>query len=131
MIVKDKLIKEYPLTKKVECSFECYEVVKRKYVIFFNEKINMNNMETLLNDIATIVKNKVSMVRTFIVVGETEEQFKKEDLVYFNGVDTFVVYYLKNIKDNTISFNEQRMLFFGAGWRKIIKKFNKILLENK
>ena len=52
---------------------------------------------------------------------------KKQDLLFFNGVDTFVVYYLKNNSLNEIYFNDQRVFWFSVGWKKIIKKFNKIL----
>ena len=43
MVIKDKLINEYPLIKKIDCSFECFEVMKRRYVIFYDEKINKEN----------------------------------------------------------------------------------------
>ena len=48
-MIKDKLINEYPLTEKIQCSFECYKVTKRRYVIFWNDKITRHNMESLLN----------------------------------------------------------------------------------
>jgi hypothetical protein len=66
-------------------------------------------------------------VNTLIVIANTNEEFKQEDLVFFNGVDTFVVYYLMNNKTGEVYFNDQRMYFFGAGWRKIVRKFNEIL----
>ena len=50
MIIKDKLIKEYPLTKKIDCSFECFEVIKRRYVIFYDEKINKTAVGTAGSD---------------------------------------------------------------------------------
>lgn len=49
MSIKDKLINEYPLTKKVDCSFECYQIIKRRFVIFYDEKINKENAKTLLD----------------------------------------------------------------------------------
>lgn len=127
MSIKERLIKDYPLTKKVECPFEAYEIEKRKFVIFVDEKITRENTETLLDKFAKSIPNNCSEVRTLIVVGYTDEQFKPEDLSFFNGVDTFVIYYLKNIKNDVIYFNDQRMYFFSAGWRKTIKRFNEIL----
>ena len=117
MIIKDKLIKEYPLTKKIDCFFECFEVIKRRYVIFYDEKINKEN----------ITNNNFSQKKTLIVVACTNEQFNKEDLLFFNGVDTFIVYYLINENTNEIYFNDQKMLWFSIDWKKIIKKFNEIL----
>ena len=126
MIIKDKLIKEYPLTKKIDFPFECYEVVKRRYVVFFDEEINRNNMESLLDVIYGYAKNVFSEKKTIIVIGHTNEQFNKEDLVFFNGNDTFIVYYLIN-ENNEVFFNDQRNFFFGVDWSKIIKNFNQIL----
>ena len=108
MSIKDKLIDEYPLTKKIECSFDCFEVSKRRYVIFFDKKIKKNNIESLLDDFIN-ASNKFSKVRTLIIVGHTDERFNQEDLVYFNGVDTFVVYYLLNDTNNEIYFNNHRV----------------------
>lgn len=131
MVIKDKLINEYPLTKKIECSFECFEVIKRRYIIFFEEKINRDNMEPLLDVFSKAIneatKNNFSKAKTLIVVGYTNEQFNKDDLLFFNGVDTFVVYYLKNDNNNEIYFNDQRVFWFSVDWKKIIKKFNTIL----
>lgn len=127
MVIKDKLINEYPLTKKMQCSFECFEVIKRRYVIFFDEKINRDNMESLLDVFNKATKNNFSKVRTLIIVGHTDEQFNKKDLLFFNGVDTFVVYYLKNDSNNEIYFNDQRLFWYSSDWKKIIKKFNEIL----
>lgn len=127
MTIKDKLINEYPLTKQIECVFECFEVIKRRYVIFYDEKINKNNMENLLDEFNKALNKKLSKVRTLIVVGHTDEQINKEDLVYFNGVDTFVVFYLKNDNNNEIYFNNKRVFFLSVDWKKIINKFNQIL----
>lgn len=126
MIIKDKLIKEYPLTKKIEVPFECYEVVKRRYVVFYDKEINRNNMESLLDVINGNTNNSFSEKKTLIVIGHTNEQFNKKDLLFFNGNDTFIVFYLINEK-NEIFFNDQRSFWFGVDWSKIIKRFNEIL----
>ena len=127
MTIKDKLINGYPLTKKIEYPFECFEVIKRRYVIFFDEKINKDNIESLLDEFSKALNNNFSKVRTLIVVGHTDVQFNEEDLLYFNGVDTFIVYYLKNDNSNEIYFNNHRVVFLTVDWKKIINKFNQIL----
>ena len=126
-MIKDKLINEYPLTEKIQCSFECYKVTKRRYVIFWNDKITRHNMESLLNTFDEAIKKHCSTAKTLIVVGHTDERFKKEDLLFFNGVDTFIVYYLKNDNNNEIYFNDQKVFWFSVDWKKIIIKFNEIL----
>lgn len=127
MIIKDKLIKEYPLTKKINCSFECFEVMKRRYVIFYDKKINKENMKSLL-DVFNDNPNSFTEKKSLIIVGHTDEKFDKKDLLFFNGVDTFVVYYLINDDNNEIYFNDQRVFWFSVDWKKIIRKFNEILL---
>ncbi len=128
MNIRDKIIKEYPLTKRIECDFECYEVLKRRYVIFLDRKIQKDNMELLLNELEIAIKN-FSKVKTLIVVGCTNEEFQEEDLLYFNGVDTFVVYYLKNVNNNKIYYNDRRVFLFSVDWNKIIKRFNEIVKQ--
>ena len=84
-------------------------------------------MEPLLNEFEESTKNNFSKPKTLIIVANTDDKFNKEDLVFFNGVDTFVVYYLKNENNNDIYFNDQRVFLFGVDWRKVIRKFNQIL----
>lgn len=129
MVIKEELINEYPLTKKIECDFECYEAMKRRYVIFLDKMINKNNIESLLNEFEVATRKNFSKVKSLVVVGYTDQEFKKEDLLFFNGVDTFVVYYLKNINDNKIYFNDQRVFWFSVDWKKIVKRFNYILKQ--
>ena len=125
--MKDKLIADYPLTKKVDCPFECYEVMKRRYVIFFDLTINRDNMESLLRAFEEATRDHFSKVKTLIIVGHTDEKFDQKDLLFFNGIDMFVVYYLKNDEHNEIYFNDQRVFWFSVDWKKIIRRFNKIL----
>lgn len=127
MTIKEKLIREYPLTKKMECHFECFEVIKRRYVIFYDKKINRDNMESLLEEFSNGTKNKFSGKKTLIIVAHTDEKFDKKELMFFNGVDTFIVYYLINDNNNEIYFHDKRVFLFSIDWKKVILNFNKIL----
>lgn len=127
MDIKERLIRDYPLTKKIVCDFECYEVIKRRYVLFIDDKIEKNKIDQLLIKIEETTKNDFPKVKSLIIVGYTDEEFEKEDLVYFNGVDTFVSFYLINQKNNHIYFNDKRMFMLSVDWKKIIRKFNDIL----
>lgn len=69
-------------------------------------------MEFLLEEFIKETKNNCSDKKTIIVVGNTVQQFKKKELVFFNGVDTFVVYYLINENNQDIYFNDQRVFWF-------------------
>ena len=84
-------------------------------------------MEILLDKFYKALNKNFSRVRTLIIVGHTDEQINKEDLVYFNGVDTFVVFYLKNDNNDEIYFNNSRVFLLSVDWKKIVNKFNQIL----
>ena len=129
LTIKDKLISEYPLRNKIDCPFECFEAVKRRYIIFYNEKINRDNIESLLDVFNSATKNISSKLKTLIVVGYTDDFFQAKDLLFFNGADTFIVYYLKNNNSNEIYFNNQRVFWFSIDWKKIIDRFNNILQQ--
>ena len=99
--------------------------MKRRYDIFYDKKIDKNNIESLL-DVFDNLKNNYEKRKTLIIFGYTDEQFNEKDLLFFNGIDTFVVYYLIN-DNNEIYFNDQRVFWFSVDWKKIIKRSNEIL----
>ena len=103
------------------------QIIKRRFVIFYDEKINKENAKTLLDVFNKSFNITFHQKKSVIVVAYTDEQFDKKDLVFFNGEDTFVVYYLINEKTNEIYFNDESMFFFCVGWKKIVKRFNEIL----
>ena len=86
--------------------------MKRRYVIFYDKKIDKNNIESLL-DVFDNLKNNFEKRKTLIIFGYTDEQFNEKDLLFFNGIDTFVVYYLIN-DNNEIYFNDQRIFLFSV-----------------
>ncbi len=127
MIIKDKLIKEYPLTKKIDCSLECFEIDKRKYLVFLDEIIKKEDIKKVLKDLEETTNNsKFTTFKTLIVVGNTKEEFKKKELVYFNSVDTYVVFYLINDKTYDIYMDDSFVFPLGYNYKKYIKKINKI-----
>lgn len=65
--------------------------------------------------------------KTLIVVGKTTDVYKKEELIYFNNVNTFVVFYLINEELNKIFMNDSRIFAIGLNYRKYIKRLNGIL----
>ena len=131
MFVKEKLIIEYPLRKKMECKFECYEIKKRIYVIFIERIINHSNIKKLFSEIEHATKYNFPKLKSLIIVGRTEEEFLKNDLLYFNGVDTYVVYYLENILNKEIYYNNQKVFWFSVDWKKIVDRFNMILMKDE
>lgn len=65
--------------------------------------------------------------KTLIVVGKMKEKFKKVDLLYFNNVNTFVVFYLINEETNEVYMNDSWILALGLNYKKYVRKINEIL----
>ena len=136
MTIQEKIEKCYPLTQKINCGLNCYLLDKRKYLVFWNYVVNedsipqildqMEETATKLNQTVT-TRSVFSRRKTFLVIAETDEEFKKADLVYFNGVNICVVFYLINKKSNKIFMNDGGIFILGYGYRKYVKKINDIL----
>lgn len=95
MNIQEKIIQNYPLVNKIDFELNCYLLDKRRYLIFWNELIKKDSIEKMLNYLEEKTKNpNFTESKTLIVVGKTKEKFKKVDLVYFNSVNTLVVFYL-------------------------------------
>ncbi len=128
MNIKDKLIEEYPLTKQVEFPLDCFEIDKGKYLIFWNEIIKKENIIEVLNYLEDKSNNSnFTEYKTFIIVGHIKEKFKKSDVVYFNGVNQYVVFYLMNDVTNDIYMNPSWTFPLKFNCRKYIKRINEIL----
>lgn len=128
MIIKDKLIKEYPLLKKINCSLECFEIDKRKYLIFWHEIIKKENIIKILKYLEEKSNNlNFTSIRTLIVIGNTKEKFKKNELVYFNSINMYVIFYLINDETNDIYMDISWNFPLKYSYKKYVKKINKII----
>lgn len=128
MNIKDKIIQEYPLTKKIACSLECFEIAKRKYLFFWDEIITKENITEILKCLEkTSNSSMFTAFKTLIVVGKTKEKFNKNELVYFNSVNTYVVFYLINDEASKIYMDDSLVFPLRYSYRKYIKRINKIL----
>ena len=63
------------------------------------------------------------------MLGKTKEKFKKVDLLYFNNVNTFVVFYLINEETNEVYMNDSWISSLGLNYKKYVRKM-KIILKN-
>ena len=120
--------KNYPLVNKIDFELNCYLLDKRRYLIFWNELIKKDSIEKMLNYLEEKTKNpNFTESKTLIVVGKTKEKFKKVDLVYFNSVNTLVVFYLINEETNEIYMDDSWISFIGLNYKKYVRKINEIL----
>ena len=128
MNVQEKIIQNYPLINKVDCELNCYVLNKKRYLIFWNELIEKKSIEKTLNYLEEKTKNsKFTEFKTLIVVGKTKETFSKKELVYFNGVNTFIVFYLIEEDANMVYMNDSWIFTLGLNYKKYIRKINEIL----
>ena len=92
MHINQKILKKYPLVK-MDNELDYYILAKKRYLLLLDDLVNKDCVEAVLNKIQEETNNsKFSEWKTVIVVGETEDVFTKEELFYFNGVNTFVVF---------------------------------------
>lgn len=128
MNVQEKIIQNYPLVNKIDFELNCYLLDKRRYLIFWNELIKKDSIEEVLNYLEEKTKNpNFTESKTLIVVGKTKEKFKKVDLVYFNSVNTLVVFYLINEETKEIYMDDSWTSFIGLNYKKYVRKINEIL----
>ena len=128
MNIQEKLIKKYPLVNKVDSELNCYLLKKRRYLVFWDELIKIDSIKEVLNYLEEKTKStNFTEYKTLIVVGKTKEEFKKVDLLYFNNVNTFVVFYLINEETNEAYMNDSWIASLGLNYKKYVRKINEIL----
>ena len=128
MNIQEKLIYNYPLVNKVDSELNCYLLDKNRYLVFWDELIKVELVEEILNYLEEKTKNSnFSEFKTLIVISKTKEKFKKADLLYFNNVNTIVVFYLINEETNEVYMNDSWISFLGLNYKKYVRKINKIL----
>jgi|SRR5690554_7324574 len=128
MNIQEKIIKNYPLVNKVKCDFNCYSLAKKRYLIFWEELIKKDDVTELLKSLEEKTNNsQFTEFKTIIIVGKTKEEYKKEELVYFNNVNMFVVFYLMDEDKNKIYMNDSWVFTLGLNYRKYVRKLNEII----
>ncbi len=128
MNIQEKLIKKYPLVNKVDSELNCYLLEKRRYLVFWDELIKKGSIKEVLNYLEEKTKStNFTEYKTLIVVGKTKEKFKKVNLLYFNNVNTYVVFYLIDEETNDIYMNDSWISSLGLNYKKYVRKINEIL----
>lgn len=127
MAYKEKLKKELHLIS-VDERLKCYLLTKKVWLMFWEENIQKNNMEEILHKIETSFSEKQLISRkTIIIMGNTIDDFHPSDLVWFNGMNMYVVFYLINEKNSKTYRCSNFFDSIGWGYRKWIKKIDFIL----
>lgn len=130
MDIQEKLIQNYPLINKVDCDLNCYCLAKKRYLIFWDEFIEKDAIIKVLKSLEENTNNSnFSEFKTLIIVGKTKEEYKKEELLYFNNVNMIVVFYLINEEVNKIYMNDSWVFTLGLNYKKYIRKINEIMTQ--
>lgn len=128
MNIQETLIYNYPLVNKVDYELNCYLLDKKRYLVFWDELVKYESIEEVLNYLYKKTKNSnFSEFKTLIVISKTKENFKKADLLYFDNVNTIVVFYLINEETNEVYMNDSWISFLGLNYKKYVRKINEIL----
>lgn len=130
MDIQEKLVQNYPLINKVDCDLNCYCLAKKRYLIFWYEFIEKDATIKVLKSLEEKTNNSnFSEFKTLIIVGKTKEEYKKEELLYFNNVNMIVVFYLINEEVNKIYMNDSWVFTLGLNYKKYIRKINEIMTQ--
>ena len=130
MDIQEKLVQNYPLINKVDCDLNCYCLAKKGYLIFWDEFIEKDAIIKVLKSLEEKTNNSnFSEFKTLIIVGKTKEEYKKEELLYFNNVNMIVVFYLINEEVNKIYMNDSWVFTLGLNYKKYIRKINEIMTQ--
>ena len=130
MDIQEKLIQNYPLINKVDCDLNCYCLAKKRYLIFWDEFIEKDAIIKVLKSLEEKTNNSnFSEFKTLIIVGKTKEEYKKEELLYFNNVNMIVVFYLINEEVDKIYMNDSWVFTLGLNYKKYIRKINEIMTQ--
>ena len=128
MSIEEKIINNYPLVNKIDSEVTCYLLEKRRYLVFWDELIRKESIEQVLKYLEEKTNNSnFSDFKTLIIVGKTVEEFKKEELLYFNNANTFIVFYLINEEMNKTYMNDSWIFTLGLNYKKHVKKIYEIL----
>ena len=128
MSIQETIIKKFPLVNKIDSELQCYLLKKRRYLVFWDELVKKESIEQVLNYLRTKTNNSnFTDFKTLIVVGKTLEDYKKDELLYFDNVNTFVVFYLINEETNETYMNDSWIFTLGLNYKKYVRKIYEIL----
>ena len=127
--IKNLINRKLNLSIKISSDvFECYQINDRCHLIYLNESISHDDIKNLLNKIDKFCKEtNLDDWKSFMVLAETDEEFSKKELFYFDNVNTFVSLFLINQNKNKIFSNPQWVFVRGVGFRKYVKQIESIL----
>ncbi len=127
-INKEQIVKELGVYRSTDFKLETYKLTKKRYLLFKDKAINKEQINEYLEFISKEF-NTNGKFKTIIVVAETKDEFTKKELVYFDNVDTLVVFYLVNSDEDLIYMDDSWTFMLGLNYRKYVRKINEIVIS--
>lgn len=127
--IEKDIISELSLVKCKDFDTPIYQLSRKRYLLFCDKEINKDNVNKCLEKIESDY-NSFGKYKLIIVVGKTSDSFTKTELFYFNGVDTFVVFYLLDFANKKVYMNDRTIFALGLNYKKTVKKLNEIIQFN-
>lgn len=125
-INKNQIVKELGIEKSDDFNLETYKLTKKRYLLFNDKPIVKSKINEYLEFISDEFSTK-GKYKTIIVVAETNDAFEKKELVYFDNVDTLVVFYLVNSDTGEVYMDDSWTFMLGLNYRKYVRSINKII----
>ena len=124
------LVSQLKLTNRVKCDFDCYLLAKRKYLIFLQKFITKEKINEPLREIGEKCNNNLfSKWKSIIIVANTKDIFKKTELLYFDGVSTYVVFCLVDLLNHQLYVDDKWVFPEILNYKKYTKQIKKLWLE--
>ena len=128
MDIFDEIARQYPLTDQIAPDTELFRVMKKRFVLFRHAQIDKQNIEAVLDETkSTLERFDIPGWRTVVVVAPTEASFESEELLYFDNVNTFIVFYLIDIQKKCVYMNDSWIFALGLNYKKIVRNINEIV----
>ena len=124
--IKTTIIKSLSLVESKSLSSNCYQLAKKRYLVFYDKKVEKININDVLDDVRSLMR-QIKEFKSIIVVATTKDKFTRSELFYFDGVDTFIVFYLIDLDDTIIYLNDNWIFTLGLNYKKYVKKINKVV----
>ena len=129
MDIEEVILKKYLNLLEVTGSYVYYRLSKRVYLSFTKQRIESStDMKVCLENISNDNTNCfIDGWKTIIVCGETNRTYKANDLVFCDGKDINVVFFLIHEERRIVFSNYSFSFPLGTGYRKYTKDFLSII----
>ena len=127
--LKRTVIEALGLQPASDSSTDLYVLAKRRYLLFYPDEVTKANTPQVLENITKMFSpEKKKEWKTVIVVANTPDSFKNDGLLWFDSVNTGVVFYLINPFQRCAYWDKSWIISsIGLGYKKFLKQIRAII----